>query len=221
MKQTIRTLLKDVDDMPVLYFENLDNDKEAEVFQNEYWKYTLDYNKMELKDIVDKRQVFLFGRSFDQMQISDGKVKFTVQDPEDILVDRYCDPTDIYSSRFMNHTHIFKPLATLEGNPMYDQEKVAELKNYHITAQGLIKAADNQQMLVKKNEKMRDMGLEDVDSPARNLHRAVNALLLPQGKRDEQEQLYMYIEADDMLSLKKKLEMLLVSLKTTIGRSLL
>ena len=206
MKQTIRTLLKDVDDMPVLYFENLDNDKEAEVFQNEYWKYTLDYNKMELKDIVDKRQVFLFGRSFDQMQISDGKVKFTVQDPEDILVDRYCDPTDIDSSRFLIHTHIFKPLATLEGNPMYDQNKVAELKNYHITAQGLIKAADNQQMLVKKNEKMRDMGLEDVDSPV--LGETYIELSMHfcyrKEKGDEQEQLYMYIEADDMFILKKE-----------------
>ena len=38
MKQTVRTLLKDVDDMPVLYFENLDNDEMAEVFLNEYWK---------------------------------------------------------------------------------------------------------------------------------------------------------------------------------------
>ena len=35
MKTTIRTLLKDIDDMPVMEFENLDNDKEAQVFQNE------------------------------------------------------------------------------------------------------------------------------------------------------------------------------------------
>src|SRR3990167_9643212 len=69
MKQTIRTLLKDVDDMPVLYFENLDNDKQKEIFLNEYWKYTISpqCNRMSLKDIVDKRQVFLAGRTFDQM----------------------------------------------------------------------------------------------------------------------------------------------------------
>ena len=84
MKQTIRTLLKDVDDMPVVFFENLDNDKEAEVFQNEYWKLTGEENRFELQDIVDKRQVFLFGRSFTQWQIVDGKVKMTVQDPIDI-----------------------------------------------------------------------------------------------------------------------------------------
>jgi len=33
MKTAIRTLLKDVDDMPVIYFENLDNDKEAEMYK--------------------------------------------------------------------------------------------------------------------------------------------------------------------------------------------
>ena len=63
MKTAIQTLLKDVDDMPVLYFENLDNDKEAQVFKNEYWKYTSEINKMEIQDIVDKKQQFLYGRS--------------------------------------------------------------------------------------------------------------------------------------------------------------
>src|SRR5690606_40920604 len=78
MKQTIRTLLKDVDDMPVIEFENLDNDKQAEIFKNEYWKYTVEINNMELQDIVDKRQVFLFGRSFDQWQVIDGDRKSVV-----------------------------------------------------------------------------------------------------------------------------------------------
>ena len=121
MKQTIRTLLKDVDDMPVLYFENLDNDKQAEVFQNEYWKKVLELNKAELKDIMDKRQVFLYGRSFDQWQIVDGMIRWTIIDPEDILVDRYMDPSDIDSSRFLIHTHIFVPLSSLELNKDYDQ----------------------------------------------------------------------------------------------------
>src|SRR3990172_3047612 len=54
MKTTLRSLLKDVDDMPVIVFENLDNDKQAELFQNEYWKVTLEQNNAEIQDIVDK-----------------------------------------------------------------------------------------------------------------------------------------------------------------------
>ena len=54
MKMVIKTIIKDVDDLPVLYFENLDNDKQAELFKNEYWKLTGEDNKFELQDIIDK-----------------------------------------------------------------------------------------------------------------------------------------------------------------------
>jgi hypothetical protein len=205
MKQTIRTLLKDVDDMPVLYFENLDNDKEAEVFKNEYWKYTQEENKMELQDIVDKRQVFLFGRSFDQWQIVDGKVKMSVEDPMDILVSRYTDPTNIHSSRFLIHTHIFKPLATLENNPLYNQEAVQRLKMFYASEAGLLKAASNREMYEEKMKKMADMGLSDAYDPI--LGEAYVELSLHfvfRKEEEEEEQIYLYVEADDMEILMKK-----------------
>lgn len=204
MKQTIRTLLKDVDDMPVLYFENLDNDKQAEVFQNEHWKKTLEDNKAELKDIVDKRQVFLYGRSFDQWQIVDGQIQWTIVDPEDILVDRYMDPTNIDSSRFLIHTHIFVPLATLENNPLYDQEKVKDLITWHATEQGLIKSKTNDEMRAKKNQKMADMGLSDVDAPVLGETYAELTMHFIYRPYEKDQQLYLYVEADDYNILMKK-----------------
>src|SRR3990167_4149977 len=66
MKTVLRTTLKDIDDMPVILMENLSNDKQKEVFLNEYWKWTLDVNNAELQDIVDKKQELMFGRTFDQ-----------------------------------------------------------------------------------------------------------------------------------------------------------
>ena len=211
MKQTVRTLLKDVDDMPVLFFENLDNDKEAEVFKNEYWKWTVEQNKMDLQDIVDKKQVFLYGRSFDQWQIVDGAVKMTVEDPMDILVDRYMDPTNLHSSRFLIHTHIFVPLATLANNPGYDQRVVKELQKFYATEQGLIKSATNLKMLTEKNQKMRDMGVLDIDSPV--LGETYVELTLHFVYRENEkgskgvsipEQLFLYVEADDQQILMKK-----------------
>ena len=206
MKQTIRTLLKDVDDMPVLYFENIDNNKEAEVFKNEYWNYTVVKNNMELQDIVDKKQVFHFGRSFDQWQIVDGMVKMTVQDPMDILVDRYVDPTNIHSARGIVHTHIFRPLAVLENNKDYDQEAIGRLKAWYATEAGLIKLADNQKQLQAKNEKMRQMGVPDIDSPV--LGETYVELSLHFKFRREagenEDQIYLYVEADDMEILMKK-----------------
>ena len=209
MKQSVRTLLKDVDDMPVLYFENLDNDKEAEVFKNEYWKWTVEQNHMDLQDIVDKRQVFLYGRSFDQWQIEDGRIQMTVQDPMDILVSRYTDPTDLHSSRFLIHTHIFKPLSTLDKNEGYDKQAIARLKKAYATSMGLIKAEDNQSMLTEKNQKMADMGVSDIDDPVLGETYVELSLHFCYYKESgaTEEELYLFVEADNMeILMKKKLE---------------
>jgi len=198
MKQVIRTLLKDVDDMPVIYFENLDNDKEKEVFQNEYWNWTVDKNNLSVKDIVDKRQVFMFGRSFDQMQIADGMVKFTIQDPQDILVDRYLDPTDLDTSRFLIHPHIFVPLKVIENNENYNKEAIKKLKDFHKSTSGLLKSKQNEDMLTEKNQRMIDMGLEDVIDPV--LGETYVELTLNFVYDDERgdEELFLRVTADDM-----------------------
>jgi len=206
MKQTIRTLFKDVDDMPVIQFENLDNDKQKEIFQNEYWKWTLEQNNAELQDVVDKKQDFMFGRTFDQWQIVDGRIKFTIQDPQDILVDRYCDPTDLDSSRFLIHTHIFVPLSVLEKNEDYDKAEIRKLKLFHQSEQGLIKATTNEQMMIEKNQKMIDMGLSDATDPVlgETIVELSMHFVYRKEEGDEEEQIYQYVEADDMAVLMKK-----------------
>lgn len=204
MKQTIRTLLKDVDDMPVLYFENLDNDKQAEVFQNEYWKWTVEANNMELLDIVDKKQVFLFGRSFDQWQIANGMVKMDIIDPMDMEVSRYVDPTDLHSSRFLIHNHIYVPLSVLEADEKLDKQAIKRLKTWYATAQGLVKVASNQKMAVDKNEKMAEMGIDDIESPVLgetyvelSLHFVYRENEKGADGKKMDEQLFLYMEADD------------------------
>ncbi len=206
MKQTVQTLLKDVDDMPVLFFENLDNDKESQVFENEYWKWTVEKNNLSVQDIVDKKQVFLFGRSFVQMQIVDGRILFTVQDPQDILVDRYTDPTNIDMARFLIHTHIFMPLSAIVANEDYDQEAVAELVKFFENEEGIIKAAENEQMAVEKNRKMQDLGLTDAEDPVLGetyVELTLHFVMRPEGLADGEEQFYLYVEADDQVILQK------------------
>jgi len=205
MKQTIRTLLKDVDDMPVIYFENLDNDKQKEVFQNEYWKVTALDNRMELQDIVDKKQVFLYGRSFDQWQVVDGKVKMTVQDPQDILVSRYTDPTDLHTSRFLIHTHIYVPMSELKLNKDYDQKAIKDLEAFYMTNDGLIKVANNEQMSREKDKKMEAMGVVDVSDPT--LGETIVELTLHfvyDSEKDGEEELYLKVEADNQVILMSK-----------------
>ena len=210
MKTTLRTLLKDVDDMPVIQFENLDNDKQAEVFQNEYWKWTLDQNNAEIQDIVDKKQDFFFGRSFDSWQVEDGRIIFDVEDPEDMLIDRFMNPHDIDSARFLIHTHIFKPLSSLKRNPDYDQKEVAKLEEFFKSQLGIIKAKDNENSLQLKNKKMADMGVTDTEDPVLGetyveltMHyvfregEKVNGKIVP-------DQIFVFVEAEDQTILMKK-----------------
>lgn len=206
MKQTIRTLLKDVDDMPVLYFENLDNDKQAELYKNEYWQKTVEDNNMEILDIVDKKQVFLFGRSFDQWQIVDGKVKMTIQDPQDILIDRYCDPADIDSARYLIHQHIYVPLSVLEQNTNYDQEKIERLKEWYTSREGLVKQEDNKRSFTEKQAKMSDMGVDDVYDPVVGevIFELSMHFVMRKEEDEDEEQIYVYTEAEDMEILMKK-----------------
>ena len=217
MKTQIRTLLKDVDDMPVIEFQNLDNDKTAELFKNEYWNYTSDMNKMELQDIIDKRQVFIFGRSYDQWQIMDGMIKQTIQDPYDILVQRYCDPFNLNSSRFLIHMHIFRPLSTLDQNPDYDKEAVADMQKWYASRLGLIKASENARFLVQKNQRQADMGVPDVHAPMLGetyvelamhfIYRDHEPILDKNGQptgKEYPEQIFLYVECDNMRILMKK-----------------
>lgn len=207
MKQSVRSLLKDVDDMPVLHFENLDNEKESEVFQNEYWNWTVEQSNLEEQDIVDKKQVMLFGRTFMQMQIMNGRVIFTVQDPQDMLIDRFTDPTKIDTARFLIHTNIFVPLSVLEANEDYDQEAIAELRQWYEEEDGIVKVEENEQMAVEKSQRMSDMGLEDALDPVLGetyVELALHFVMREEGLADGEEQYYLYVEAENRKVLMKK-----------------
>jgi hypothetical protein len=165
IKSSIKTLLKDVDDPPILYFSNLDNDEQAEIFFNEYWKYSGIRNQLILKDIVDKRQVMLFGRSFKFMNIINGHFYWEIVDPQDVLIDRYVDPTDIDSARFLIREHIYKPLASLRTNPKFDNAAVRRLQEHMGTEAGLIKAEQNQLDWVEKQRREASLGVIDAFAP--------------------------------------------------------
>jgi hypothetical protein len=165
MKYALKTIMKDIDDPPMLYFNNRDNDTQKEVFYNEYWKEMARLNKLVIKDIVDKKQVLIFGRSFKKLNIHNGMFYFEVIDPQDMLVDRYVDPTSIDTARFICHQHIYRPLSSLSLNPMYDQAAVARLQVFFAERAGLIKAEENMEDAAEKAERMEALGVIDVQNP--------------------------------------------------------
>ncbi len=166
MKETIRTILSKTDEFPDLYFESLSNDKQKEIFLNEYWKNWLTLDNFEIKDIVDKKQEGLYGRSTMKLNLFDGRPSSEVLEPYDWVVDRYADPSDIdNTAMYMAHLNIFRSLSQVEANPLYARETVSRLKVHYATAMGLARSEENIKQLMARNERMEDMGLWDVNNP--------------------------------------------------------
>src|ERR1043165_6312175 len=118
MKATIRTLLSRAADPADLEFEDYDNDGQREILVNAYIDKVLEENKYELLDVVDKKNVGLYGRSWTKLNILDGFPRITVLDPFDVLVDRYASPWDIdNTARRLTHVGIYRSLSQLELNP--------------------------------------------------------------------------------------------------------
>jgi len=223
MKTAVKTLLKDIDDMPVIEFENRDNNAEAQIFLNEVWKVTLDDNNAEIQDLVDKKQECLYGRTFDSWQVVDGKIKFDIEDTEDMLVDRFTNPYDLDSARFLIHLHIFKPLSSLKLNKDLDQVKVAELEEYFKSQMGIVKANDNLNSLQQKNDKLRNLGVTNIDDPILgetyvelSMHFVVRSGEKDKDDKIMEDQIFVYVEGEQRAVLMKKPQEEILGVTTTI-----
>ena len=202
LKETIKTFLVNIDDAPDLIFEELSGDDQKELYIQEYWDYFFEKNKIELQDIVDKKQVALYGRSFKKLNVIDGEPIVEIIDPQDILVDRYCDPVMIDSADFLIHQHIYRTFEQLEKNKNYDQNAIKALKEWYATDMGLIKAAENYRSAVEKNERMSYLGVPDVENP-----RLGEVLVeLNEHYKWIDGEIYLIVKANDQILLRKPLE---------------
>jgi hypothetical protein len=166
MKETIRTILSKTDETPDIYFESLSNDKQKEIFLNEYWKWWFIKDNFEIKDIVDKKQEGLYGRSTMKLNLFDGRPTAEVLEPYDWIVDRYADPSDLdNTAMYMGHINIFRSLSQVEANPLYEKTAVKALKEKYAEQMGLARSEENIKQLMERNERLQDLGLWDINNP--------------------------------------------------------
>jgi hypothetical protein len=166
MKETLKTILANTDEFPDIQYEELGNDKQKEVFFNELWKDTVIKDKMELKDVVDKKQEYLYGRTWRKLNIINGRFVSEVKEPFDMLVDRYVDPTDLETAHYVIESGIFQSLDELESNPLVDKQALDRIRLYYASSQGLIKAEEVTKLMQARNQRLVDMGVPDMDTPA-------------------------------------------------------
>jgi hypothetical protein len=166
MKESIRTLLSKTDDFTSLTFESNSGDKQKEIFINEYWNWWYKKDKMEVKDIVDKKQEGLYGRSTMKLNIFEGRPTVEVLEPYDHLIDRNADPSDIDNTAFYQaHINIYKTLSWIKANELFDQEGVKKLTDLYSTSYGLVQSSENWEAVQQKIDRQQAMGLNDVQSP--------------------------------------------------------
>jgi hypothetical protein len=165
MKKTLKTYLTQTNWPVDLEFEDQGNDGKAELYLNAYWDKCSERLRLDILEEMDRKQEWLYGRSFAKLNILDGWFHMEIVDPQDVLVDRYANPANIHTGRRITHIGIFRTLSDLRRNPLYDKEAIGRLETYFATKQGLIRAGQNSLAVADRSQRMLDMGVPDVLMP--------------------------------------------------------
>lgn len=165
MKETIKTMLSKIDDPPNVDWKELGGDEQKEIIYQEVWNDQFKMNKMELIDILDKKNVLLYGHSTKKLNINDNGVSIEVLDIYDVFYDPIMKPWDIESARFLVQTGIFKPIREILADDRYTQEGKDELKIWADSVAGITASQQNKEQWEKKMARLKSMGVDNKDFP--------------------------------------------------------
>jgi hypothetical protein len=165
IKGIVKTVMANIDEFPDIEHEELNNDKDKEIVVNELWKDFVIADKLEVKDIVDKKQNLLYGLTWHKFNLVGGRIVSEIKEPFDILKDRYSDPADLNSSNHLIELGIYRTLSQLESNPMFDKAAISRLKLAYATKAGLVKSDEVTRQIQAKNQRMELMGVSDMNLP--------------------------------------------------------
>lgn len=161
MKETIKTLLSKIDDPPSVDWKELSGDNDKEVILQAIWDDDFERMNFEGIDIQDKKSVLLYGRAFKKLNWANEEFKVHALDIFDVIIDPLVEPIDIETARFIIHQNIFRSLREILADERYDEEGKTLLKNYLNSKEGIIQTGKNKEELMKKQERLKAMGIND------------------------------------------------------------
>ena len=165
MKETVKTLLARIDDAPNVEWKEMSGDEQKELIYQEVWNQQFKDNNMELIDILDKKNVLLYGFSVKKLNIGEQGIDISVLDAYDVYFDPLMNPWDIESARFITHQNIFRSIRDILADEKYSEEAKDNLKIWADSSPGITQGAKNKEDWEKKMERIRAMGVSHGDFP--------------------------------------------------------
>ncbi len=215
MKETLKTLLSRIDDPPNIDWKERGSDLVKQMIYQAVWDETMRANHAELIDVLDKKNVLMYGFSVKKLNPSPDGVRVSVLDPFDILIDPLTTPWDLDGARFIIHQNIFKTAREILADPSYDQAGKDELKIWVDTAPGITQGSVNKEEWEKKMERLKAMGVDQGDFGLfAGGDRLINLSEHCTREWDASKKKfvrYVYVYADSTIKLKKQ------TLKAAIG----
>jgi hypothetical protein len=159
MKETIKTSIAKTDDAPFVDWKEKSGDEMKELIYQEMWDKGFRDTALELVDIMDKKNVFLYGVSTKFLNVGDKGVTISVLDNFDVLYDPQMNPLDVESARFIVRQNIFRRLRDVLVDERYTQSSRDKLKDYYASEKGIIQSGANRIQLEKKIARLKAMGM--------------------------------------------------------------
>lgn len=159
MKETITTLLSKEDDDSKVQWTEKSGDEMKQIIYQEIWEDNSRKESLELKDILDKKNVKLYGISTTHLNLHKKGVSMDIEDVFNVIYDPLTDPLDIESARFIVKQNIFRPLREIIADERYSKEGIDELKVWLATDKGMIQSGKNKQEWEKSMERLRSLGV--------------------------------------------------------------
>lgn len=163
MKETIKTLLSKIDDAPNIDWKELGSNEDKEIIYQEIWDASYRDNKLELIDILDKKNVLLYGLSTKKLNITDNGVDVDVLDTYDIVFDPLMKSGEIESARFIIHQNIFRTAREILADERYTKKGKSDLKIWIDSTAGITQGRENKEIWERKMERLKDMGVDHKD----------------------------------------------------------
>src|SRR3990167_18473 len=165
MKETIKTILSKVDDTPNIDWKEKSGDEMKELIFQEAWNERFKKGKFELKDVIDKKNVLLYGVSSKFLFPTDSGVDVDIPDVYDVLFDPLMNPVDIETARFIIRQNIFRTLRDILADERYTAEGREALKIFKDTPVGMVQTNENKKAFEDKMARLKAVGVQSSDFP--------------------------------------------------------